>query len=576
MAGGNHAKGPSHKPSTASTATSASHRKSRWDPPSNTNTNTNSNTKSKATTATTTNTKSPATDPKTPKPKIDSSPKPGPTPSPAQPKPTTKDPPSSRPGNPHTDPSPGSHQFPFPDPAALGPPPPPAYGFHMLERRSIALADGSVRSYFALPPDYQDFPIGRFGPPGHGYEMGGLDRRFPHGGPTSPGGGRYNRNQDYWNSLGLDGRGPGEGSLKRKYSEEEEKEKEKDLMEDFAKRRQHEQHYLPYGNPNGFPAGHGHRGGEFSAGNNGEDSRSNKYMRDVGGLDNNVGFRQGSGSGGGAGGGDQGTHKHLEVDQSELKKSFLRFTKVINESANQRKNYLENGKHSRLQCVACGRSSKDFPDMHSLIMHTYNLDNADLRVDHLGLHKALCVLMGWSYSKPPDNSKAYQFLSADEAAANRDDLVIWPPMVIIHNTLTGKNKEGRMEGLGNKVMDSKIREFGCTVGKSKSLYGREGHLGTTLIKFSSDQAGLKEANRLAEYFDRDNRGRRAWARLQPLTLGSKDDENNPHLMTFDERTREKKRIFYAYLGTASDLDKIDFETRKKVVIESQREYRASN
>ncbi|KAF4365002.1 hypothetical protein F8388_001750 [Cannabis sativa] len=565
MAGGNHGKGSSHKPSIASTASSANHRKSRWDPPPS-NTNNNSNAKPK----TTTTTKSPATDSKPPKPKIDSSPKPGPTPTAAQPKPTTKDTPPSRPGNPPAVPSPGSHQFPFPDPAALGPPPPPAYGFHMLERRSIALADGSVRSYFALPPDYQEFPMGRFGPPGPGYEMGGMDRRFPHGGQISPGGGGYNRNQDYWNSLGLDGRGgPGEGSLKRKYSEEEDKdkEKEKDLMDDFAKRRQHQQQYMPYGNSNGFSAGPSHRGNK-SADNNGEDSNSNKHTRDVRGHDNNLGFRQGSGSGG-----NQGTHKHLEVDQSELKKSFLRFAKVINENANQRKNYLENGKLSRLHCIACGRSSKDFPDMHSLIMHAYNADNADLRVDHLGLHKALCVLMGWSYSKPPDNSKAYQFLSAEEAAANRDDLVIWPPMVIIHNTLTGKNKEGRMEGLGNKSMDSKIREFGCTGGKSKSLYGREGHLGTTLIKFSSDQAGLKEANRLAQYFDQDNRGRGAWTRLQPLTLGSKDDENNPHLMKFDDRTGEKKRIFYAYLGTASDLDKIDFDTRKKIVIESQREYR---
>lgn len=109
------------------------------------------------------------------------------------------------------------------------------------------------------------------------------------------------------------------------------------------------------------------------------------------------------------------------------------------------------------------RSSKDFPDTHSLVMHTYNSDNADLQVDHLGLHKALCVLMGWNYSKPPDNSKVYQYLSTDEAAANQDDLVIWPPLVIIHNTITGKNKDGRMEGLGNKVMDSKIRGITCTL-----------------------------------------------------------------------------------------------------------------
>lgn len=103
------------------------------------------------------------------------------------------------------------------------------------------------------------------------------------------------------------------------------------------------------------------------------------------------------------------------------------------------------------------RSSKDFPDMHSLIMHSYNSDSADMRVDHLGLHKALCVLMGWDYLKLPDNSKAYQFLSAEEAAANVDDLIMWPPVVIIHNTVTGKSKDGRMEGLGNKAMDSIIR-----------------------------------------------------------------------------------------------------------------------
>lgn len=103
------------------------------------------------------------------------------------------------------------------------------------------------------------------------------------------------------------------------------------------------------------------------------------------------------------------------------------------------------------------RSSRDFPDMHGLIMHTYNSDSADSQVDHLGLHKALCVLMGWNYSKPPDNSRGYQFLSADEAAANQEDLILWPPLVIIHNTITGKGKDGRMEGLGNKAMDSKIR-----------------------------------------------------------------------------------------------------------------------
>ncbi|KAG6668379.1 uncharacterized protein LOC122275326 [Carya illinoinensis] len=519
MAGGNQNKSASHKPSPSSA--SSSQRKSRWEsdnPPSD------SSKKS--------------ADPKHSKPPSN---------------PTSK-PPSSPHHKIPTDPSHSGHApirspgppFPFPDPAALGPPPPPVYGFHMLDRRTIVLADGTVRSYFALPLDYLDFtpprpPAGRFLPmgPGPRPEQGGFDNRFPA--PASPGG--FSRHQDYWNSLGLDGRGTAEGSMKRKYREEDEK-------DEFAK---HIPQFAQYGHSNGLPVGHGGDRGESFAGTSGpfgrgDEYRASKYMR-VGG---NTGL------------------KHLEVDQNALKKAFLQFAKLINENATQRKNYLEEGKHGRLQCIACGRSSKDFPDMHGLIMHTYNSDNADLLLDHLGLHKALCVLMGWNYSKPPDSSKAYQFLSADEAAANQDDLIVWPPVVIIHNTITGKGKDGRMEGLGNKAMDSKIRDLGFGSGKSKSVYGRDGHLGITLVKFSGDQSGLKEAMRLSEFFDKENHGRKAWARVQPLTFG-RDDEKNPNLMRVDEKTGEKKRIFYGYLGTASDLDKFDLDMRKKAAIESRRE-----
>lgn len=107
------------------------------------------------------------------------------------------------------------------------------------------------------------------------------------------------------------------------------------------------------------------------------------------------------------------------------------------------------------------RSSKDVQDTHSLVMHTYCSDDASSRVHHLGLHKALCVLMGWNYSKAPDNTKAYQNLPAEEAAINQAQLIIWPPHVIVHNTSTGKGKEGRMEGFGNKTMDNRIRGITC-------------------------------------------------------------------------------------------------------------------
>lgn len=76
---------------------------------------------------------------------------------------------------------------------------------------------------------------------------------------------------------------------------------------------------------------------------------------------------------------------------------------------------------------------------------------------------------------------------------------------------------------------------------------------------------------MAEFFDKENHGRKAWARVQPSHFG-RDDEKNPNLVKVDENTGEKKRIFYGYLGTASDMEKFDFDTKKKVTIESLREY----
>ncbi|GAV84855.1 XS domain-containing protein [Cephalotus follicularis] len=471
MATNNHPKSPSH-------------RKSRWE------------SSSSATATATANNKKPSTQ----------------NPKPADSKPVPSPKPTSNPPPPRSKPSPaGPAQSQIPPP---GPPPPsqPAYGFHMLDRRTIVLADGSVRSYFALPHDYNSPP-----------QMDPAARFFPSGGPEIPRRPDGIRdNSDFWGSLGD----------KRKYVNE-------------------------FGPPGGYPIG---PGPGTSSAFKGEEMRAPKHMK--------------IGGGNGNGNGVVVHNKHLEVDQSALKKAFYQFVKLINENPAQKKTYLEDGKQGRIHCVACGRSSKDFPDMHSLILHTYNSDNAELRVDHLGLHKALCVLMGWNYSKPPDNSKAYQFLPADEVAANQEDLIMWPPLVIIHNTVTGKGKDGRVEGLGNKAMDSKIRDMGFGGGKSKSLYGRDGHLGITLVKFAGDQSGMTEAVRFAEYFEKDNHGRKGWARVQTLTLG-KDDEKNPNLVKVDERTGDKKRILYGYLGLAADLDKLDYDTRKKVVIESQKEYKAS-
>ncbi|KAG8096040.1 hypothetical protein GUJ93_ZPchr0013g35318 [Zizania palustris] len=329
-------------------------------------------------------------------------------------------------------------------------PQPPPYGFHNLDRRTIRFADGTVRTYFALPPDYPFEPIPL--PP------------LPHLSRAGP---------DVWPPPQL---APHE--TKRKHLSD---------SDEGLHRYPKQPRFEPLHQPPQLPP-------------------------------------------------------HAAVDRHELRKAFLKYAKMLNESVAQRRSYLEGG---RVPCLACGRSSKDFADVHGLVMHAYNPPNTDSSVDHLGLHKALCVLMGWDYTKVPENSKAYQSLLPDLVQASREDLIIWPPTVIIHNTATGRKKDGRCEGLGNKEMDKKVSELGFAGGKSKSLYGKEGHLGLTLIKFANSPTGLKEAERFAEFLERQDHGH--------------------------NRTGEKRRVLYGYLAISSDLDELDSDSRKRASLKSRRE-----
>lgn len=268
-------------------------------------------------------------------------------------------------------PGPGGHAIPPPagdspfplhhDPA--GPPPPQPYGFQNLERRTILLADGSVRSYFALPPDPPADPAGDrflpFGPRGLPRPEAGVGLGFDkhHPGPQGP---RYSPEEfreplsygrgggpqhDYWASLGLDGSGLPEGasSLKRKYGEDD----------DLA---WHRQHVVHYGNPNanvvGFPPGSGDRA-DF-LGRSGsprrdhpDDVRLSKHAKLGGDAYDHFSHRRRVDA--------DASSVVIDVNPDALNRAFLRFSKTINENASLKKNLLEDGKNGPLSCLACGR-----------------------------------------------------------------------------------------------------------------------------------------------------------------------------------------------------------------------------
>lgn len=179
----------------------------------------------------------------------------------------------------------------------------------MLERRTIALADGSVRSYFALPPNYQDFPPqSRLAGPEFG--------RFPPFHPEE-----FRDQRKHWDRP--------EGSMKRKYPGEEEIDRRDERVEMLRQRQQ----FMQYANPNDQLIMGASTSGQFLR-DGGEDVRAAKHMR-VGSSRHETGG--------------------FQVDQVAIKKSFLSFVKRVFEDPMEKKNYLENGRKGRLQCLVCGR-----------------------------------------------------------------------------------------------------------------------------------------------------------------------------------------------------------------------------
>ncbi|XP_020107633.1 uncharacterized protein LOC109723606 [Ananas comosus] len=244
-------------------------------------------------------------------------------------------------------------------------------------------------------------------------------------------------------------------------------------------------------------------------------------------------------------------------------KAFLRFTKLLNESSRQQKRYREPGRGPLLCCV-CGSLSKDFSDTHSLLAHTYHARKGGLRTDHLGLHKALCVLMGWNWRVAPDTSRAYESSSAVvEAKALRDDLILWPPLVIIHNSSIGiKVSADKAKIVTTEQMEELLREIGVGAGKARVSYGKPANQSVFIVKFSPTFSGLQEAEKLHKYFADKKRGKQEFQQL--TTSGEK----------VNFRGGENIELLYGFMAVAEDLDKLDPETKKRSLVKSRKDIEA--
>nr|XP_018621855.1 uncharacterized protein LOC104118954 isoform X2 [Nicotiana tomentosiformis] len=266
---------------------------------------------------------------------------------------------------------------------------------------------------------------------------------------------------------------------------------------------------------------------------------------------------------------DQVACAELPEDSLEFKqlvhKFFLYSTKRLSGSVSTQKRYKEQGRAGGLYCIVCPKSqSKEFTDTRALAKHCFMSKKVGLKAKHLGLHNAICVLMGWNSDAPPEGKLwAPVAVPAPTALAQKEDLIIWPPVVVIHNCsalLTGLD--------GRKVMTTEavedfLRGKGFSGGRMKVCLGKPGNGSVLLVKFLGIIPGFQDAEKLHYYFMGEERGRTDFG-IATSTKGKGMNKN----VKGDE---VEELLLYGYLGIAEDLDKVDNDTKRKCLIKSKKE-----
>lgn len=97
-------------------------------------------------------------------------------------------------------------------------------------------------------------------------------------------------------------------------------------------------------------------------------------------------------------------------------------------------------------------------DTQRLVTHAFMSHKAGLRAQHLGLHKAICVLLGWNTVVPQDTvTWVPQVLPSADALAQKEDLILWPPVIIIHNISMSENNSEKWKVVTIEGIEAFIR-----------------------------------------------------------------------------------------------------------------------
>ncbi|KAD2804710.1 hypothetical protein E3N88_38087 [Mikania micrantha] len=277
-------------------------------------------------------------------------------------------------------------------------------------------------------------------------------------------------------------------------------------------------------------------------------------------------------------------HSEPREDTKEFKglvnDYFLSFTKKLNENPVVRRRYVEQGRAvadsiGQLVLVNEAQStpgqilglcslSKEFLDTQRLAMHAFMSHKSGLRAQHLGLLKAICVMLGWNSVIPADTPRWFpETLSTTETLAQKQDLIIWPPVVVVHN-ISILNNSSKGEGPTNvEALGQYLRGIGLSGGKVK--LGKPANCSIMLVKFLGTFSGLQDAEKIHQYFSKNKHGRQ---QLDQITSGKGKSNREESGKNTD---KEAERVLFGYMGIAEDLDKVDIDTKRKCSIKSKKD-----
>ncbi|RAL51165.1 hypothetical protein DM860_005521 [Cuscuta australis] len=241
---------------------------------------------------------------------------------------------------------------------------------------------------------------------------------------------------------------------------------------------------------------------------------------------------------------------------------FLFFTKTLYKDLPTRKRYMEQGKAGSLSCLVCG--NRTFKDTQALGAHCFMSQKVDLKAKHLGLLTAICVLMGWNAVVGPNITglAAWQprQIPHSAALAQREDLILWPPIVIVQNCT--KLSSGPQEHQVTSItrVEGCLRGEGFNTSKLKICLGKPANGSVVVVKFLATASGLKEAEKLHGWFLEKGHGREGFNKQ---TASEKQEKNHKEL--------DQETTMYGYMGIVEDLDQVDNDTSLRCLVKSKKE-----